>query len=133
MRQPSDEVFWFLAQVVDPAEVEFSEWYLDPLSDFDSSTGKAFLVARDKAVTLTYAAVRNEKPLSGTSSADIVRLDAVRGVSWPNFYHTDKTPITLEPGAINVTAEGWNVALPYTTLYAGAHAYLREVRAALKF
>jgi hypothetical protein len=130
-QQPSDEVFWLLGQVVDASEVRFSEWQLDPSSEFESRTGKAFLVTDDRAIFARYSNVLTEEPAAGSTSIAIQRLSDIRSLSWDKDHSISGD--RLDPGAIKVTAEDWAVDLPYSKLYAGGHEYLRSVRTALKF
>jgi hypothetical protein len=124
-RDPAQTVFLYLAFLVDPDEVVFSEWGSDPAEQGNRShvTGTVFLLTRDYAHVLRFVdiAISSERRAADTSSPGTItfaghRLSTAQPLSM-SLADPALDLIEVAAGSVRLGGEHWSVELPYQKRY----------------
>jgi hypothetical protein len=121
-RDPAQTVFLYLAALVDPDEVLFSEWGSDPAEQGSLShvTGTVLLITRDYAHTLRFeniAMATDRRSLSSASTPGTIafashRLSSARPLSM-SVADAALDLTEVAEGSVHLDGEDWSIAIPY--------------------
>jgi hypothetical protein len=126
-----------LAQLIDPAEVIFLDWYSAEGSGVDSTSGAMFALMHGNAIDIKWTDVPTDvRYMSRQMQPHYIEV-TFRPLRKPPTIHLRVenvfTDVRVTPsGAVTLKGEGWDQALPFNKRYRQSLAdYFQEIRIAV--
>ena len=131
---PGPALYEFLGDLIDPGDVQLSEWFSEVTSTREKRSGKVLFVLPGHILMVAYTDVINDPhrlPMVSMGSIEVTRhRKAAHSIKWAASDIDPDRP-GVAGGAIEITGEGWSVKLPYTPIPATTGPdYFAEVVAA---